>query len=115
MEYKSYPILKGDTLFRKNELVHVNKSNELPEYCSVVHKHDFIEIAYVISGEGKHIVGEEQYETSRGDLFVINFDTPHGFFPREGRKDPPIVYNCIFKPEFLDISLFSSTHFEDIT
>lgn len=112
---RDYPILKGDTLFRKNELVYVNRSDELKEYCNIVHKHDFIEIAYVIEGSGIHLFGDSEYEISKGDLFIINYDIPHCFFPKKGSKSEPIVYNVVFMPEFLDASLFSSQHFQDIT
>lgn len=112
---ENYPLLKGETLFIDNEMVYVNRSDELKEYCNIIHKHDFIEIAYVISGNGVHIVGDRQYETSRGDLFVINFDVPHGFFPLPGSSNSPIVYNCDFLPGFLDLSLFSASNFEEIT
>lgn len=115
MVEKSYPTLKGNTLFRKNELVYINRSDELQEYCSIIHKHDFIEIAYVIEGDGIHIVGENEYDISKGDLFIINNDVPHGFFPKKGSSISPVVYNCVFMPEFLDSSLFSSVHFQDIT
>ena len=111
---KSYPILKGDSLFKKNELVYINKSSELQEYMSLMHKHDFIEIAYVISGTGKHIVGDHQYDTSKGDLFIINYDVPHGFFPNSEGEEGPVVYNCVFMPKFLDASLFGSINFQDI-
>lgn len=111
---ESYPLLKGDKLFRENELVYINRSDELAEYCNIVHKHDFIEIAYVISGSGIHIVADRQYEIARGDLFVINFDVPHGFFPLQDQSSSPIVYNCAFKPGFLDLSLFRTSHFEGI-
>lgn len=111
---ESYPLLKGDTLFRGNEPVYINRSDELQEYCNVIHRHDFIEIAYVISGSGIHIVADRQYETARGDLFVINFDVPHGFFPQPDKSSDPIVYNCAFMPGFLDLSLFSTSHFEAI-
>jgi len=112
---KDYPILKGDNLFRKDELVFVNRSNELKEFCGIMHKHDFIEIAYVIDGSGVHIVGENEYGISKGDLFIINYDVPHGFFPKGNDKDVPVVYNCVFRPEFLDSSLFNSLHFQDVT
>lgn len=115
MDHQSYPILKGISLFRKNELVYVNKSSELLEYMSKMHKHDFIEIVYVISGRGKHIVGDNEYEVSKGDMFIVNFDVAHGFFPIENSKEEPVVYNCVFMPRFLDESLFSSIHFQDIT
>lgn len=110
-----YPMLKGDRLFRKNELVYINRSDELQEYCNIIHKHDFIEIAYVISGPGLHLVADRQYETDRGDLFVINCDVPHGFFPQTETAAAPVVYNCVFMPQFLDASLFSASHFADIT
>lgn len=115
MASESHPLLKGEMLFRKNELVYVNKSNELQEFCNIVHKHDFIEITYVISGEGLHIMGNNEYEASKGDLFIINSEVSHGFFPAKAGQEAPQVYNVAFLPEFLDISLFSSVHFEDIT
>jgi len=111
---ENYPLLKGDKLFRKNELVYINRSDELQEYCRIMHIHDFIEIAYVISGSGVHFVGEKQYEIVKGDLFVINSDVPHGFFPKDANSCSPIVYNCIFMPQFLDLSLFSVSHFDDV-
>ncbi len=114
MNIQSYPLLKGDSLFRKNELVYINKSSELQEYMNLMHKHDFIEIAYVISGTGKHVVGENQYDISKGDLFIINYDVPHGFFPNSEGKEGLIVYNCVFMPKFLDASLLSSINFKDI-
>lgn len=115
MEEKNYPLLKGDKLFRKDELVYINRSDELQEYHGMMHKHDFIEIVYVISGKGVHVVGDREYDTSKGDLFVINYDVPHGFFARKGGSEVPVVYNCVFMPKFLDTSLFSSIHFQDIT
>ncbi len=111
---ENYPVLKGNTLFRKDELVYINRSDELEEYCSVMHVHDFIEIACVLSGSGVHIVAGRKYETVKGDLFVINSDVPHGFFPKDGGSRPPVVYNCVFMPQFLDLSLFSRNHFEDV-
>lgn len=116
MDIQKYPLLKGDSIFRKNELVYVNKScEELQEYMNFMHRHDFIEIVYVISGKGKHIVGNSEYELHRGDLFIINYDVPHGFYALEKGKNEPVVYNCVFMPKFLDASLFSGNHFQDIT
>lgn len=114
MDKHLYPVLKGETLFRKNELVYLDKSSDLPEYLNLLHKHDFIEIVYVMSGTGKHIVGDNQYDISKGDLFIINYDVPHGFFMHEADKQCPVLYNCIFMPKFLDASFFNNFHFQDI-
>ena len=113
MTDSKFPILKGDSLFRKNELIYVNKSDELQEFTGIIHKHDFIEINYVISGKGYHIVGEHEYVISKGDLFIINYDVPHGFFPLKGSNEDPLVYDIIFMPQFLDVSLFSYSNFHD--
>lgn len=112
---EDYPVLKGTMLFRENELVYINRSDELEEYCNVVHRHDFIELVCVISGCGVHRVADKEYETAKGDIFVINCDVPHGFFHSRDAEDPLIVYNCVFMPQFLDLSLFSASHFEEIT
>lgn len=112
---KNYPVLKGNMLFRENEMVYINRSDELVEYCNVMHCHDFLEIALVISGRGIHRVADKEYETTRGDIFIVNFDVPHGFFQSADSSDPLVVYNCVFLPQFLDLSLFSASHFEEIT
>lgn len=109
------PVLKGDFLFREGEKVYINRSDELKEYCNLIHKHNFIEIAYVAKGEGVHVVGENKYETKQGDLYIVNFDVSHGFFAKEAGANDPITYNCVFMPEFLDSSLFSLSQFEDIS
>lgn len=111
----SYPVLTGNMLFRKNEFVYINRSDELKEYCNVLHSHDFIELAFVISGCGTHKVADKDYSTSKGDMFVINCDVLHGFFRCKDTVDPLIVYNCVFMPQFLDLSLFSASNFEEIT
>jgi len=111
----SCPVLKGKTLFRPNELVYLNRSDELQEFCECIHKHDFIEIAYVIHGRGFHQTGEYRYNVEKGDLIIINYNVPHGFFPLPGSDESPILYNCVFYPEFLDASLFNGKTFKVIT
>lgn len=74
------------------------------------HAHDFIEIAYISSGKGKHIVGGTSLPAARGSLFVIEYAVPHRFIPEQ----PLLVYNCVFKPDFLDHSLTSCRDFFNI-
>jgi len=130
------PILYGKRLFREGIQVYVNRSDEtFQDYMGVMHRHDFIEIACVISGTGLHQVGEAKYRTQAGDLFLINHDVPHGFFtgsnPEQsaGQTAEPsadkdnshneaqrlVVCNCVFTPAFLDASLLGAAHFSDVT
>lgn len=79
------------------------------------HKHDFIEIVYISAGKGLHTIGDEQYNISKGDLFLIDYDIPHTMISdRDDAYSELTVYNCIFKPEFLDYSLINTNDFNDI-
>ena len=110
------PILHGSRLFRPGTQVFVNRSDEaFSEYMGIAHRHDFLEIVHVVSGHGLHRVGNAEYETVPGDLFVINHNVPHGFFPlRPGEPLDLVVYNCVFTPSFLDASLLGAAQFSEI-
>ena len=110
------PILHGSRLFRPGVQVYVNRSDEaFSEYMGIAHRHDFLEIVQVVSGYGLHKVGNAEYETVPGDLFVINHNVPHGFFPAHpGEPMNLVVYNCVFTPSFLDASLLGADQFSEI-
>ena len=76
------------------------------------HSHDFIEIAYVADGSGTHIINGTTYKTSKGDIFLINYDVPHEFIAGE---TPILIYNCIFTPTYFNSALKESRNFFDIT
>lgn len=44
-----------------------------------IHTHEFSEIVIITGGKGVHIAGEESYELSTGDTFVIGGDRPHDY------------------------------------
>jgi AraC family L-rhamnose operon transcriptional activator RhaR/AraC family L-rhamnose operon regulatory protein RhaS len=63
-----------------------------------MHTHaDFFELVIVLAGSAEHIVGEERYLISEGDVFVIDSNTAHGYI---GAKDFRIC-NIMFKPEIM--------------
>lgn len=104
---------KGEELLSE-EPIYMNKAREQQE--THLHAHDFIEIAYVVSGCGTHKIGDKEYEVSKGDLFIINYDIPHEFRSfKDSSKSELWVYNCIFKPEFLDYKLVNCKDFYNIT
>ena len=75
-----------------------------------LHTHNFIEIAYVDSGEGTHIVANQSFSVNRGDVFIINYDVPHRFYTDSALT----IYNCVFTTEFMDKHLAGSRDFNDI-
>lgn len=102
----------GDRFFRDDEAIFINKSLEHP--LSEMHSHSFMEIAYVASGAGIHLVGDKEYSVSRGDLFIINHDMPHVFRSLDLGEQMLTVYNCGFNPDFLDSSLVDCRSFTDV-
>lgn len=70
---------------------------------SHAHAHDFIEIAYVSMGRGCHFINGKKYNISRGDIFIINYDTVHRFSPPDDDDTVELgIINCIFLPKFIE-------------
>jgi YesN/AraC family two-component response regulator len=79
---------------------------------SVVHKHNFIEIAYIAQGRGRHIVDGQEHPLERGDLLLINNDVPHQYV---SDPDYPLAsYNCIFLPQALHREMSMGSHFINV-
>lgn len=105
---------KGQDFFRNNEIFYINRVNEFIKDSCVYHSHDFVEICYVCTGKGYHLVDGRQYKVYKGDLFIINYDISHTFY-KESPNDTLITYNIIFKPGFLDYALINSNEFNSLT
>lgn len=103
----------GAKIFANGEPIYINKVEEKVE--EHLHAHDFIEIAYVISGTGIHSINGKDHVVSRGELFIINHEIPHEFKSfLDLKKSRLRIYNCIFKPEFLDYTLVNCTDFHNV-
>lgn len=108
------PVITEQDIFRPGENVFIQTSGKQREFLGVVHKHTFIELVYVISGKATHLVGDRTFPATKGDLFIINYDTPHAFFWDENDSEPFVGYDLLFTPGFLDTSLLDSVQFESI-
>lgn len=102
----------GERFFQDGEAIFINRSLEHP--MSELHSHSFLEIAYVASGRGIHLVDNKEYQVSRGDLFIINHNMPHVFRSLTMDEQQLIVYNCGFDPDFLDSSLVDCHSFAEV-
>lgn len=98
-------VLTKEDFFRPNENVHIQLSDEYPNYIGIRHTHNYIEVVYIISGSAFHEIDGNRYRVKRGDLFIINMNTPHAFFLDEHTKEPFSCYDLMFTPEFFDKSL----------
>ncbi|MBT2757822.1 helix-turn-helix transcriptional regulator [Mesobacillus foraminis] len=93
-------ILRGKNFFKDEMPIFINREEE--SFDTVIHSHDFWEIAYISEGRGVHLSGESTTKVSKGDLFMIPIGVSHVFRPNSiGEREPLIVYNCIIALEDL--------------
>ena len=111
---KSILVLEQKDLFRDGEQIRIQMSNEFPDYIGVLHRHKFIEVVYILSGSAVHCVEGESRRVGKGDLFIINVDTPHAFEPVEDPSDPFLSYDLLFTAEFFDRSLTGEHSIESL-
>lgn len=111
---KNVLILTSNELFHSDLDFYIHKSSDLPDFIETEHCHDFIEISYVLSGECDHIENETVRRYKKGDLFIINYLTPHFDIKIMPDNGPFVTCDLAFRPEFIDMSLAGKTDFFDI-
>lgn len=107
-------ILTKDLFFRPGERVHIQMSNEVPDYIGILHSHDYIEVVYIISGSATHEIDGKTYDVKRGDLFIVNMHTPHMFRQKEDSKEPFVAYDLMFTLDFFDQSITGNHYIEKL-
>jgi len=50
----------------------------------IQHRHEFLELAVVLSGEGVHVTGQFQHRIQAGDVLVLSRLRPHGYERTQG-------------------------------
>ena len=74
------------------------------------HTHDFLELVYIFSGSGVHVVDGIEQEVHKGSVVVINQDQVHSFKSQDGH----VIMNFMIDPIFLGGELNSSSDFTDV-
>lgn len=71
------------------------------------HSHEFVELAYIAGGSGRHTFRDVEFPILEGDVFIIEPDEVHAYSVESGEN--LIVYNVLFEPSLLkhEISLMS--------
>ena len=109
---ESSPVMTVERFFRPGEQFHMQISTDFPDYMGIPHRHEYIEVVYVLSGSAIHTVNDKCSAVKRGDLCVVNVDTIHMFCPEKKSAEPLIVYDLMFTPAFFDRSLGQRNSFE---
>ena len=67
-----------------------------------LHMHDFIEIAYVMFGEGEHQIAGQSFPVRKGDLYIINPGVSHRFVSNDEYADDDfMVCNIDFSTDLI--------------
>ena len=100
-KYKSLdiPTVTASEIFGDNRGFFIQLSTDYVEYSGKLHKHEFAEISYVISGSAQHEIGGIVYTVRRGDCIAIKRNTPHTFRPVSG-NEPFVTYDLMFTEDF---------------
>ena len=111
---KDICVLTKDNFFRPGENIRIQMSNEYPDYIGIYHTHNYIEVVYIVSGSAIHEIDGKTYKVKRGDIFVVNMNTPHVFHPDESGKSPFVAYDLMFTPEFFDETITGNAALESL-
>ena len=77
------PVMTTQQFFKPGEHFHMQVSTDFPDFVGVAHRHEYIEVVYVLSGAATHVVEDKSSPARQGDLFLINVaqilpQPPHG-------------------------------------
>ena len=59
-------------------------SREPHQFPMGQHRHEFLELVVILSGEGVHVTGQFQHRIQAGDVLVISRRRPHGYERTQG-------------------------------
>lgn len=74
------------------------------------HKHEFVELVYIISGKMRHTVDGQEYMLSHGDMLLINYNQIHSFKSYGSAE----YVNILLVPSFFESTLINSENMYEI-
>ncbi|MBQ9920676.1 MAG: helix-turn-helix domain-containing protein [Clostridia bacterium] len=73
------------------------------------HTHEFIELIFIYSGSGTHVIDGKRYSVKSGDILFVNFGKTHSFEMSEME-----FVNILLRPEFMSEHLLNSENIFDV-
>jgi len=100
---------KHNIEFNKNLPLIVKPVHFYIDYTTTTNYHDYLEISYVLDGNGKFIIGNKKYPARKGDIFVINNVELHVAIAEHNQKLNLICFyfmpELIYKPGDSEVNL----------
>ena len=90
-------IIESGKFLRGDQLIMVRKHTRFIHFP--MHRHDYIEINYVLSGKLKQKVGNDEICLKEGEMLFLNQHISHEI---EASANEDIIINFIIQPKFFD-------------
>ncbi len=75
-----------------------------------IHRHEFIELVYVVEGETTHFVDGKPFRVNSGEILLIDYNQSHSFFIHKDMT----YFNLLVKPEYISRNLADAENIYDI-
>ncbi len=77
---------------------------------AVLHSHGYIELAYVLKGEGVTAINGKSEPLKEGDFYIIDYNSVHSYDSNTISYD---IINCLISPQIIDSSFPEDMSFND--
>ena len=93
--------LKKDDTYILSDDAYVFSMGKLDDLSCAEHKHNYVEIVYMLKGKCVHIIDGKAYPVSHGDLVIVNSNQTHRIDGNTGGQ----YVNILLKPEYMSRTL----------
>ena len=112
-QVNTIPFFGNNSFFKGNQRFHIHLSTDFSSFVCVTHKHEFIEVVFVLQGSAMHTVGDRSYKVTQGDVVLINSLVPHKF-EAVSNSENFVTYDLMFTPDFIDSSAINMSEFSSL-
>lgn len=96
--------------FKDGEDIYIHLSDNM-EMNHVSHRHNFIEVSFVVSGTAVHTIQNESYTVRKGNVVIVDYGQPHTFSFDPEKNGPFMTYDLLFTPDFFNVSGMNNSEF----
>lgn len=107
---KDAGFLKKSDYFKENENIYIHLSDNL-DMNRICHRHNFIEVSYVVSGTAIHTIAGISYQVKKGNVVIVDYNTPHTWSFDPNKDAPFMTYDLLFTPDFFGASGMNTSEF----
>jgi len=108
LEDQDHWIINSDKLMPKDEEIAIHKHDRFVEFSE--HKHDYLEMMFVYSGQIIHRIQGQKLTLHKGELLLMDMATSHSI---EVAGEEDIAINLLMKRDFFDSFFLNQIAYND--